>query len=353
MQVVLRPPGGAEALELSVGDDGRWREPAGGDTELGSGWWALPGLVDSHSHLAADELELRPGEPGRIRERAFACLEGGVFLVMDKGWCDGSVVATLTDAPPSAAPEFEGAARIVAVEGGYYPGFAVETDPDGLTEVVRRAASEGAGWVKLVGDWPRKGRGALPNFDFEQLRTAVEVAHSAGARVAVHTMAPDVASWAVAAGVDSIEHGLFLTAGDLEVMAARGAAWVPTVLRCEALIEALGPDSSGGRLLSAGLDNVASLLSDLPDGVRVLAGTDLAVPSPEVGREVTALVRLGLDPQRAVDAASASAYSFTQREAAFAPGAPADAVFFDRDPYEDPTALERPVAVLRRGVRLR
>lgn len=85
----------------------------------------------------------------------------------------------------------------------------------------------------------------------------------------------------------------------------------------------------------------------------MLAGTDLAVPSPEVGREVTALVRLGLDPQRAVDAASASAYSFTQREAAFAPGAPADAVFFDRDPYEDPTALERPVAVLRRGVRLR
>src|SRR5690606_25033814 len=83
------------------------------------------------------------------------------------------------------------------------------------------------------------------------------------------------------------------------------------VLRCEALIEALGPDSSGGRLLAAGLDNVASLLSDLPDGVRVLAGTDLAVPSPEVGREVTALVRLGLDPQRAVDAASASAYSFT------------------------------------------
>ena len=181
-----------------------------------------------------------------------------MFLVVDKGWCDSSVVATLTDAPPSEAPDFEGAARIVAVEGGYYPGFAEETDPAGLSEVIHQAAGDGNGWVKLVGDWPRKGRGALPNFEPEHLKTVVEVSHAAGVRVAIHTMAPEVASWAVAAGVDSIEHGLFLTPEDLEALADRAGGWVPTILRCEALIEALGAESSGGKLLAAGLENVAS-----------------------------------------------------------------------------------------------
>jgi hypothetical protein len=52
-------------------------------------------------------------------------------------------------------------------------------------------------------------------------------------------------------------------------------------------------------------------------------------------------------------AASATALAFCEREAAFAVGAPADAVFFDRDPYEDPSVMERPIAVLRHGVRLR
>lgn len=354
MLVVIRPPGAAEGRTLAVGDDGRWEEPTGHEAEvLGSGWWALPGLVDSHAHLAADELQLAPGVPGEIRNRAFACLEGGVFLVVDKGWCDSSVVATLTDAPPSEAPDFEGAARIVAVEGGYYPGFAEETDPAGLSEVIHQAAGDGNGWVKLVGDWPRKGRGALPNFEPEHLKTVVEVSHAAGVRVAIHTMAPEVASWAVAAGVDSIEHGLFLTPEDLEVLADRAGGWVPTILRCEALIEALGAESSGGKLLAAGLENVASLLREVPEGVDVLAGTDLAVPSAAVGREATALIRHGLDPRRAVDAASTTAYSFTRRPAEFVVGAPADAVFFDRDPYEDPSALERPVAALRHGARVR
>lgn len=339
---------------MAVDEAGCWKEPTGTERDIvGSGWWALPGLVDSHAHLAADQLDLAPGEPERIRERAFACLESGVFLVLDKGWCDDSVVATLRDAPPTEAPDFEGAARIVAVADGYYPGFAEETDREGLVDVISRAARAGRGWVKVVGDWPRRGRGALPNFEPDQLKSMVEVAHTAGARVAIHTMAPDVASWAVAAGVDSVEHGLFLTVEDLAVMAAHGLAWVPTIVRGEALVEALGAESSGGRLLRQGLDNVASLLADLPEGVTVLAGTDLAVPSSAVGMEAAALARYGLDHRRAVDAASVNAYSFCRREPRFLPGSPADAVFFDRDPYDDPSVLARPVAVMRRGARLR
>lgn len=354
MQVSLHLPGSAHTTCLDVSPAGRWDEPKGKSrADIGDGWWALPGLVDAHAHLAADRLELLPGEPDEIRRRAYACLEKGTFLVVEKGWCDHSVLATLTPMAPDAAPDIEGAGRMIAVEGGYYSGFAVETDAEGLGDVVRRAVTEGKGWVKLIGDWPRKGRGALPNFSLEALTRAVQVAHGSGARVAIHTMAPEVASWAVAAGIDSIEHGLFLTGEDLELLGRTGGAWVPTVLRMEAMVGMLGGESSGGRLIREGIGNITGLLSEVPAGVSVLTGTDLATGPGEVAREVTALVRMGLAPERAVDSASVTAHRYLGRPDGFGVGDPANAVFFDSDPYQDPAVLERPVAVLRSGKRLR
>lgn len=329
---------------------GRWVEPpSAGEPEVGAGWWALPGLVDSHSHLAADSLDFGPTDPEAIGQRAFACLDRGTFLVIDKGWSDNSVIATLSELPPTSSPDFEGAGRMIAVAGGYYPGFATETDPEGLVEVVREAAAEGVGWVKLVGDWPRKGVGPMANFSETDLGTAVTVAHTAGVRVAIHTMAPEVASMAVAAGVDSIEHGLFLTPADLEALAARHGAWVPTVLRMETLVDALGAESSGGRLIRQGLANVSELLAGAPESLTILAGTDLATGPGEVALEVAALIRAGLDPVRAVSAASSAACAYLRRPDGFRVGGLADAVFYEADPWEDASVLSRPVAIMRAG----
>lgn len=353
MQVSVRRPGSITPERLAVSADRTWQAPGeGAPAELGEGWWALPGLADAHAHLGGDELDLAPGEPELIRRRAFACLERGTFLVIDKGWGDDSVVATLCGAPPRHGPDLEAAGRMIAVEGGYYPGFAVETDRAGLEEVVRSAVDQGLGWVKLVGDWPRKGRGVIPNFGEEALAAAVGVAHASGARVAIHTTGPDVASWAVWAGVDSIEHGLFLGHADLEELGRRNGAWVPTVLRMEATVESLGRSSGGGRLIDAALDDLPGLLAELPPGVNVLAGTDLATPAGGVAAEVLALHRKGLAARAAVDAASLSARRYLGRSDGFTIGEPADAVFFAADPYEDPSILTQPVAVLRSGERL-
>ncbi|HEX2153936.1 MAG TPA: amidohydrolase family protein [Acidimicrobiia bacterium] len=354
MRASLLRPGASGPVLLGVSTEGRWIEAGSdGGEVIGEGWWALPGLSDAHAHLAADELDLEPGDPDEIRRRAYACLDRGTFLVVDKGWRDNSVLLTLVGAPPLEAPDLEGAGRMIATDGGYYPGFAVETDTEGLAETVRGAVEQSRGWVKLVGDWPRRGRGALPNFDEKSLSTAVTVAHDGGARVAIHTMAPEVASMAVEAGVDSIEHGLFLDPQDLEKLAARGGAWVPTVLRMEAIAAMLGPDSSGGRLIRDGIDNVTALLARVPSGVSVLAGTDLATAPGHVAREVTALVELGLPSERAVDAASVAARRYLGRSEGFVVGEPADAVFFDADPYLYPETLERPAAVIRSGKQLR
>ena len=97
MLVTLRLPGTDQARVLGVDGEGRWVEPGDADgPEIGKGMFALPGLVDAHSHLAADRLDLEGGREPDILRRAYAALDHGTFLVLDKGWGDVSVVATLS-----------------------------------------------------------------------------------------------------------------------------------------------------------------------------------------------------------------------------------------------------------------
>jgi imidazolonepropionase-like amidohydrolase len=360
--LTIRPldgPAPGVPTELVVDDHGHWRAP--GDAPPGevidsSRWWALVGLADCHAHLGGSDLDHMNGPAGGGDEElvaagAWAQLEGGVFLVADKG-SKNDLSLRILDAPPTKRPDLHMAGRVITVPGGYYGGFGVETDEAGLVDAVRAAAATvGATWVKLIGDWPRKGVGAVPNFEGEALSAAVRVAHEGGCRVAIHACAPRTSSLAVAAGVDSIEHGLFLTADDLAALGRRGGAWVPTICAMQGVADMLGPTSSGGRLFAEGLDNIRDLLPSASGlGVSVLAGTDLHLAHGAVAAEAVRLVEYGLTPEAALRAVSGEAYDYLgQRGRGFAPGLPADVVFFDTDPRDDIGALTRPVLAIRHG----
>jgi imidazolonepropionase-like amidohydrolase len=187
------------------------------------------------------------------------------------------------------------------------------------------------------------------NYSLERLTEAVDVIHAAGARVAVHTMAY-AASDAVAAGVDSIEHGPFLTDQDLATLAARHGAWVPTVVNLLDVIDLLGADSSGGKMLQRGLDQMRDTLPLAEElGVTVLAGTDMAVPHGEVSAEALRLREYGLSDRAATIASSTAAYEYTGRSEPFEIGQPASAVFFRENPYEDVETLTRPALIVHHG----
>jgi len=321
---------------------------AGPEIDL-RGFFALGGLADCHAHLAVDSLsEVQDfGEIEGIRRRAFAHLERGVFLVVDKGWRD-EVVLRLIDDPPTTRPHLQAAGRIITGPYGYFEGFAVETDEAGLSAVVSSATKAG-GWVKLIGDWPQKGLGPVRSFGEEALTRACVVAHEAGARVAIHTMAPDTPGLAVRAGVDSIEHGLYLTDDDIATLGQRGGAWVPTIGNVHDVLGTLGSGSSGTRILGLGLENVARILaSAIEAGVAVLAGTDLGLAHGDVAREAAFLQSYGLSDREAVAAASSAAYRYLGISYLL-PGASADVVVFEEDPNDDVAALQRPAAAMRGG----
>jgi len=347
--VTLRSPDGETVVRDAV--DGTWAEPSGElEVELGDGLWALPGLIDAHAHLASAELNYQPGVLDEAVERARASLRAGVTLILDKGWTDDVAIQVIKAVPREERAEIEAAARIIASPGGYYPEFALEVEPDDLASAVVDQARAGAGWVKIAGDWPRRGIGPVANFDEEHLRIAVEAAASMGSKVAIHTMAPEVPSAAVAAGVQSIEHGLFLEESDLARLGERGGMWVPTVLRCEAVLAQLGAASSGGKLFTDGLARVRRLLPMAVEaGVSVLAGTDLVGPPAVVAAEAMRLRDYGLSAPQVVAAVSRSAFLATGRAASFEVGAPAEAVLFAENPVETLDVLRYPSHVIRLG----
>lgn len=331
--------------------DGRWAEPIGvPDETVGHDLWALPGLVDAHAHLATAELNYQPGVLEEAQVRARDALRAGVTLVLDKGWTDETTIRVIDTVPSFERPEIEAAARIIAVAEGYYPRFALEIDPSNIEAPVAEQAAAGAGWVKLIGDWPRRGRGPVGNFTLDELRRAVETAESIGSKVAIHTMAREVPSMAVAAGVHSIEHGLFLTEADIAALGERAGMWVPTVLRVEKTISQLGADSTGGRLLADGLANITRLLPlAIEAGVRVLAGTDLVGSSTNVSSEAVRLGELGLSNAQVVAAVGHAGFEATGRSVEFAPGSPANAVFFTVNPLDEVGSLAHPALVVREG----
>jgi len=193
----------------------------------------------------------------------------------------------------------------------------------------------------------------VPTFEEEALRAAVQAAHAAGCRVAIHAAAPVTPSRAVAAGVDSIEHGLFLTEDDVRTLGARGGAWVPTVVAMEAIAKSLGAESSGGRLLAEGLARLRDLLPIAARaGVAILCGTDLALPHGAVAREAMRLAAHGLTAEQVVDALTVAAFRYLGVEQGFEPGDVADAVLLAGDPRDDLAVLEHPVLVLRHGRRV-
>jgi imidazolonepropionase-like amidohydrolase len=219
--------------------------------------------------------------------------------------------------------------------------------PDELAAAIRAEVAAGAAWVKIIGDFPEWGEdGPVPQsvaatYDLDSLRQAVNAAHAAGARVAVHSNLPD--SGLAGIGADSIEHGRALGHAELEALGARSGAWTPTL--CAMLQNRDSPDPA----VRARVSEVRERLRDcLPyavaHGVRVLAGTDVV---GTIADEIALLADHGLTAGQAIAAAGSLARDFLGIHPA------GDIVTYDEDPRENPGVLASPAAVVIRGVRVR
>jgi imidazolonepropionase-like amidohydrolase len=311
------------------------------------GRFGLAGLVDAHAHPSVDVDQDGPFLADRVSAEAklrdYAA--HGVTVVRDVGGLN-TVTLDFAQTPMTGRPVVSAAGRFLAAPGRYFPRMYVPTSADHLLDAIREEVRAGAEWIKIIGDFPEWGdAGPVPDtldmtYDLDTLRRSVELAHSLGVRLALHSNLP--ASELVAIGVDSFEHGTGLTRADVEALGARRGAWTPTLGAIMAQRNA--PDAALRRRIAEAREHMRDLLPyALGCGVHVLAGTDVVVT---IAEEIALLAECGLTVEQALAAAGSSAreYLGVQPEG--------DLVTYDADPRANPEVLSSPASVIIRGVRV-
>jgi imidazolonepropionase-like amidohydrolase len=349
---VLLP--GEDTVELFVDAGGRLVEPIQGAETLVDGGFIVPGLVDAHCHIGLGStggVDLEEADAQARIDR-----DAGTLLIRD---C-GSPVDTSPLQARADLPEIIRAGRHVARPKRYIPGLALEVDdPALLPDVVAEQAAAGDGWVKLVGDWIDRGVGDLaPIWPDDVLATAIDTAHSAGARVTAHVFGASAIPGLVRAGIDCIEHGTGLTDDLITEMAARGTALVPTLINIETF-PAIADQARKYPTYAAHMRQLHAGAGDMvrravEAGVPVYAGTDAGggIDHGRIADEVIALHRAGMSAADALGAASWAAREWLGRPG-LEPGARADLVVYRSDPRADLSVLHDPAVVMLRGRQVR
>ena len=360
-QVVL-----VKAGRIVAAGDIRFKLPAGTRViDLGEAL-LMPGLVDAHTHLAwapRAGAAAGPALPGTAEART--TLMAGFTTVRNLG-STGRADILLREAIAAgraAGPRMLAAGPGIGAPGGacdqVFGGEAVAAPGVDLGAMVDRLVAGGADVIKLcAGGGVVASQPGTAELSREQIAAIVTAAHRHRRKVAAHAQGPEAIANAVAAGVDSIEHGAFLDEAAAREMKRRGTVLVPTLYRLDWALEQAraAADTPAARLASltqARAEAHAHVRRAIALGVPLALGTDATVfPHGLNARELAVLVELGLSPADAVRAATVHAARLLGLEGevgALANGRRADLIALDGDPLRDVRALERVRFVMKDG----
>jgi len=329
----------------------------------------MPGLVEAHSHLFLDGGQLdfnvrneylnAGGEEMLAVARANikANLAAGVTLVVDAGDRYGVNHDIRLESGPVAVRSAGWALR----RPGRYGGFMAREvgSREEIAAAVREIGSS-ADDLKVILTGIIDFKAGLvkgePQFDAAELRFIVKLARELGLRTFVHCSGLAGLETAVAAGVDSIEHGFFMNRDILKAMADQGIAWVPTF--SPVYFQWQRPEIAGWdvttvahlrRIIDAHFEHVA-MAADL--GVPLVAGSDAGSHGVRHGEalidELDSFSWAGLP----MEAVLRSATSLPRRRwgvdaAMLAVGQGADFIALAGSPFDDPAHLHNVAAVFR------
>lgn len=310
--------------------------------------WISPGIIDLHTHLAwtdfdhADQLKRADLEIEVLQAQAFeATLRAGVTTVRDAGGLQPSTAQHI-------GQYYSQPLRVYTCGDmlGANDARGIKYLESRVTEII----NSGASWIKILatGGLGSPSDTVLnPIFSEEEFTFIVRSAHERNIKVLVHTWGGITIDWAIHAGVESIEHGMYLTEAQANRLAQSKTAFVPT-----ASIYRIAADPSGVLSLNKVIcDRAARAAEAHPKainyakraGVRIAFGTDYATPALHGNNleELETLIDCGLTRKEAWQAATESAAevlgygnSLGRIEENFT----ADAIIFDADPYKSKNA---------------
>jgi len=334
----------------------------------------IPGMIDCHVHLVWDGSPdpvrhlMDGGEHMGLLHAAQHCREqllGGVTTVRDLGssWDAAIAVASAVEDGALEGSRVIAAGRAIIMTGGHDPFWGHVADgPAAVRVAVRKQWSLGARVIKMAATGGAYGRAkgetiGQEEFTYEELRAGAEEAHRLGLRVAAHALGETGIANAVRAGIDTIEHGTFLSEEIAADMAARGTALCPTLLIYQTIASGLDGIPSYACAKAAKVVDAQQACIELARayGVRIIAGTDAgscATPHPSLIGELKALRAAGLSAGEVLRSATSTAGEVVFPGGGIGvirPGFRADLLVLRGDPREDLDYLSTVELVIRGG----
>ncbi len=347
----------------------------------------MPGMWECHGHFLGTrgfDLGRLPLEPSPLRGARCArdlraALDAGVTSVREVGGL-GVYLAPVVAEGVLDGPAIYAAGAVLSTTGGHADLHSFPLDwmedwarstgtmrladgPDECAKAAREQLRRNAKVIKVCASGGVLSEVDDPihqQFTNAELRAIVEVAGLADRVVAAHCHGKPGIMAALRAGVRTIEHGTYLDDECCDAMRETGAILVPTRTIIEDILGASGgvPGYALVKLRAIAEIHAQAVTRAYEHGVTIAMGTDIALTGPGLpnawgqnGSEPGYLVKLGLSPLEAIEAATATGPLTlgpqAPRSGRLAEGHDADVITLDADPLADIGVLADPDRVTR------
>ena len=342
----------------------------------------MPGLIDCHVHVVAHQMNLAANAqvPDALAVLLSlpimrGMLDRGFTTVRDVGGAPYAL-AQAVDAGLAIGPRLVVCGKALSKTGGHTDlrprhdthdphrwahNFGalgrVADGPDEVRRACRQELRQGAQFIKIMAN----GGVASPTdpiawqgYSAAEMQTAVTEAADAETYVSAHLYTAAAITRAVQAGVHSLEHCNRIDTAAARLAADAGCVAVPTLVTYEALVEdgpRFGfPPGSIAKIQDVrgtGLDSL-SVMRDA--GLTMAFGTDL-LGETHIRQSEEFAIRARILPSRDILAAAttvaAALLGMTGQIGTVAPGAHADLLAVDGDPWENVAILSQPERSIR------